>query len=134
MPTATIPGHLIKVDDDVQFIVASVWEGGTPTAKPLMIKIAHLISAAPCLLAALKTALPVLDDAEQDAREQAAGARASMRICRNRADMVALQTSAQRWEHVADCYKGDADAARAAIAKAEGKAAKRKPSTRNKAR
>ncbi len=97
--TAAIPGHLIKVDDDVQFVVASVWKGGTPKCEKMMIKIAHLISAAPELLDALKQVTACLESY--------------------------VDSSSSEY--------GFLKRARAAIAKAEGKAVKRKqpPTTAN---
>jgi hypothetical protein len=54
VPTAAIPGHLIKKDDDVMLPVASLWEGGGFKGKPTQIANAHLIAAAPELLEALE--------------------------------------------------------------------------------
>jgi hypothetical protein len=53
VPTATIPGHIIKVDDDAQLPIASVWEGGGTNGKQFYLKVAHLIAAAPELQSAL---------------------------------------------------------------------------------
>lgn len=67
---------------------------------------AALIAAAPDLLAALKTALPTLDDAAEDTLGKA---------------QESGPESAAKWLHVSECYKADAAKARAAIAKAEGR-------------
>jgi hypothetical protein len=42
-PTAVIPGHLIKQDDDVQRPVALIWEGGGTHGKPIQKANAALI-------------------------------------------------------------------------------------------
>jgi hypothetical protein len=49
-PTAVIPGHLIKTDDDIGHPVAVLWQGGGTEGKPRQIANAHLIAAAPELL------------------------------------------------------------------------------------
>ena len=54
VPTAAIPGHIIKKDDNVKTPIALLWEGGGTKGKPEQIANAHLITAAPELLAALK--------------------------------------------------------------------------------
>lgn len=54
VPGAVIPGHIVKVDDDVEFPVASIWKGGGTHGEKIMRKVVHLVAAAPDLLAALK--------------------------------------------------------------------------------
>lgn len=58
------------------------------------------------LLACVKTALPVLDDGEAEAH--------------GKANKNAGTIFFGKWLHVAECFKADADAARAAIALCEG--------------
>lgn len=114
-PTAAIAGHLIKEDHDAEFPIALIWEGGGTHGKPLQLANAHLIAAAPELLKALKDCLPVIDDAEADARFKS-----SKKSC------------LRKWADVANAFKRQADAMRAIIAKAEGKTATRKPSTKKR--
>jgi len=54
VPTAVIPGHIIKRDDDVQIPIASLWVGGGTHGKTIQIANAKLIAAAPDLLEALE--------------------------------------------------------------------------------
>lgn len=54
MPTAIIPGHIIKQDDAVQMPIAIVPEGGGLKGKPIQICNATLIAASPDLYAALE--------------------------------------------------------------------------------
>lgn len=127
-PTALLPGHIVEVDDVNHTPICIVHESehnhrkGTPTRAD----IAYLINASPELLAALKTALPVLDDCEQQARLTATELRQQASDVIQRTRMIELNKSATNWVRVADCYKADATAARAAIAKAEGKTSKKK--------
>lgn len=50
VPTAVIPGHIIKQDDSVGRPIASLFEGGGTKGKPEQIANAKLIAAAPDLL------------------------------------------------------------------------------------
>lgn len=57
VPTAMIPGHIIKADHGAEFPIASLWEGGGTSGKPTQIANAHLIAAAPALYEGCKKAL-----------------------------------------------------------------------------
>jgi len=54
VPTARIEGHIIKVDDDVECPIASLWVGGGTEGKPRQKANATLIAAAPDMLEALE--------------------------------------------------------------------------------
>ncbi len=54
VPTAAIPGHIIKAVYDPQSPVASVWVGGGTHGVERQIANAHLIAAAPEMLAKLE--------------------------------------------------------------------------------
>jgi len=60
VPTALIPGHIIKADNEVKTPIALLEEGGGTKGKPRQIANAHLIAAAPELLDALKKACEVI--------------------------------------------------------------------------
>lgn len=62
VPTAVIPGHIIKKDDAVARPIASLWEGGGTKGKPEQIANARLIAAAPELLSAAQKAWALLED------------------------------------------------------------------------
>lgn len=123
MPSAAIPGHIIKIDDDVQLPIASIWEGGGSQGKQFFLRVAYLISAAPELLAALKTALPILNDKAEKALENANAAKIAIRTASSRSHAISLQQNARLWMSLAKRYKADADAARLAITKALGPSA-----------
>lgn len=61
VPTAMIAGHIIKTDNDLMRPIASLWEGGGTKGKPTQIANAHLIAAAPELLEALRSLLAYTD-------------------------------------------------------------------------
>lgn len=49
VPSAMIPGHIVKADHGAEFPIASIWEGGGTHGKGLQIANARLIAAAPSL-------------------------------------------------------------------------------------
>ena len=80
-PLITVPGHLIKTDDEVERPIASLWEGGGTEGKPTQIANAKLIAAAPDLLEACRMAREELvfggDWATASAKIEAAIAKAT---------------------------------------------------------
>lgn len=57
-PAGPFEGHSIKADNEAETPIAFLWVGGGTHGKPRQEANAHLIAAAPELLAALKALLP----------------------------------------------------------------------------
>jgi hypothetical protein len=54
VPTAAIPGHIVKAENDAETPICNVWVGGGLRGKARQIAVVNLIAAAPELLVACK--------------------------------------------------------------------------------
>lgn len=66
VPTAAIPGHLIKTDDHIGYPVAAIWQGGGTKGIPMAIANAYLIAAAPDLFDLVNEAIDADDYGPED--------------------------------------------------------------------
>lgn len=98
----------VVTEGERAYLIATIENGQPGDTLDTEAATAYLFAAAPELLAALKAVLPTLDDAEQDAHAKAANGRSVRAI--------------EGWRDVATAFKAQVDAARAVIAKAEGRA------------
>lgn len=62
VPTAMIPGHLIKEDTDVMSPIASIYEGGGTHGKEKFLQVAKAIAALPACLKTMSRTLSSLED------------------------------------------------------------------------
>jgi hypothetical protein len=103
VPTAAIPGHIIKADNEAETPIASLWVGGGTRGVETQIANAGLIAAAPDLLAALEAL--------------------SSNPCINLGDLIyhVREREGKGWDGPAVTAWGEAvEKAKAAVAKAKG--------------